>query len=105
MNLITAALVEGAFTSAQKDREMRKRDVRRKSVELVPQIKRVFGILDKNGSGSVDMSEVFKLSAKDLPRDLQDVISFDSLTDLFLMLDIDNSGSIDQDEFVDGVLT
>lgn len=78
----------------------------------------LFNKLDSNTNGSlsrlelskvpdawrkrIEMSKMFE--EKSIPTDLLDALAVEDLVDLFDMLDVDHTGEISQEEFVDGVL-
>merc|ERR1719433_2087374 len=71
---------------------------------LTPAIKDFFISIDENASGEIDIMEVEHLHADAVPRELASLFEIDSLADLFDILDSDGSGTIREDEFVDGML-
>merc|ERR550532_3714194 len=105
MNLIMAVIVEGVHENARRDRELRKQDMRREARYLLPQISAAFAQMDSDGSDDISLEEVSKSSIAKLPSDIRDMLDLDSMTDLFVMLDLDRSGLIKRDEFTEAVLT
>jgi len=104
MNLVTAVLVEHAMEMAANDSAEKRRILKQKVKELVPKIEMVFNEIDTDSSGSIDVNEISRVQPSHFPIELQDLLRTESLEELFLMLDVDQSGTVDKDEFVDGVL-
>jgi hypothetical protein len=114
MNLITAIIVENAISQAGKDRDLRMRTLRRQVQEFKPYIEAIFKELDSSGDGTLNVEEfktglermVTAMQTKEfgkMPVVLKNVIGSDQLVDLFEFLDVDRSGGVDSQEFLDGV--
>jgi len=107
MNMVTAVLVEGALSQANNDREARRHYVVKKVKEESPIYKALFRQLDKDSSQSITVGELEGLDLNDFPplfrKALQD-FKFESMVELFEVLDGDVSGVITEEEFVDGLL-
>jgi len=99
VNIITANLLEVAISNSTKDKEMQEESMR----QLRPEIVAVFEEMDENGDKLLTREEVLKCKDS-LPSVLAKRWPDGRLVELFDMLDIDSSGSIDMDEFIDGVL-
>lgn len=96
MNLVTGVFVEGAARLTKEDRDK----------ELSRMAHRVFRLVDDDQSEEINRTEFMRhmgaggldnyLAAVDLPRS--------AATTLFDILDVDKSGKIDVNEFVDGCM-
>jgi len=104
MNLVTAVLVENGMTAAQKEAEFETKARSDEMKSAVLQLLDIFTKLDINHNGALTRSELVKMPANAIPRDLLDALAVEDLTDLFDVLDVDRTGEISQQEFVDGVL-
>jgi len=105
MNLVMAKIVEGALDAAQHDREMERQQRKEKVKAIIPMLKRVFDRMDRDGSGNVDLHELEILGMLEVPEELEPLVMMDSMVELFEILDIDNSGTVSQDEFIEGILS
>jgi len=107
MNMVTAVLVESALTQANNDREVQKYIAIKKTREERPIFQALFKQLDKDGNQSIELSELSKLDLADFPplfRQAFQDFKFESVLEMFEILDCDVSGSIMEEEFVDGFL-
>lgn len=102
MNLVTAVIVEGAIEQGNQDKEAQSRYKQHKFNKMLPGLKAMFRELDKDGNGTVTMQELQQAPEK-LRQKLEQVMKADSLAELFEMVDVDESGECDIDEFCDGV--
>merc|ERR1712064_238966 len=59
--------------------------------------------VDADGTGNLS-KEQFSDAWGKLPQDFAPVTEGESITELFSVLDIDDSGALSKDEFVDGVI-
>jgi len=105
MNLVTAALVEGSMEHA---RALRKEDDRIRSANtktMLPEILKLFDLADADGSGEIAIEEMREFeSSGQIPDQLLDQASVGSMTELFNVLDVDKSGVVTREEFVEGLM-
>jgi hypothetical protein len=115
MNLVAAVIVENTINEGDQDREMHRRMLRRKVHDFKPYVQGIFNELDLNRSGQLHkndlelgMERIVRAIRKNqfgfsMPREVQDVMESDQLVELFEFLDSDGTGTLDLDEFLDGV--
>jgi len=107
MNMVTAVLVEGALAQANSDRDARNRFLIKKVKQHTPMFKAIFAELDNDDSQSITVGELENLNIEDLPPLCQQAMEnfkFENMVELFEMLDGDTSGSINEEEFVNGLV-
>lgn len=104
MNIISAVLVEVVLANASQKRLIEQREMKAKLKKLLPTIAEVFQQIDQDNSGMITLEETKHVKISQLPRELTDKISVETMTDLFEVLDADSSGELSQEEFVQGLL-
>jgi Ca2+-binding EF-hand superfamily protein len=103
MNLLTAIVVEGSLEQARKDEEVAKQHKKTMVQRMLPRIYQVFKIMDADGSGDITLAEIKNAPAL-VQQEFQTLVgSSAKLEELFGVMDVDDSGVIDVDEFFDGV--
>ena len=102
MNLITAVVVEGALDKAAQDKEAYMAYKVEAMKDVMPQIAALFCELDTNGDHLVTHDEI-EFAQRHVQERLGKILEMDDLTELFEILDNDNSGELDIDEFVCGI--
>jgi len=98
MNLVTAHLVEAAIANTMKDTEMEEEAIRR----LRPAINKAFELMDENNDKTLTRAEVATCTSM-LPPVILKSVPDNRLLELFDILDLDDSGTVSQDEFVEGI--
>jgi len=98
MNLVTANLVEAALKCSQRDREMELYRLR----HLRPDVLKAFWLMDKNEDGFLTRQEIIHCHTA-LPAQILAIVPQESLFELFDILDEDDSGTVSEQEFIDGV--
>merc|ERR1719410_2275445 len=106
LNVITAVFIDAALRRSQNDRELAVQQELESTDELVRVIQEVFEELDANQSGSLTIEEFQKYIEDDK---IQAVfrsrhINLGHVQTLFFLLDVDDTGDVDMEEFVQGVL-
>lgn len=106
MNLVTAIIVENALAHGREDIEERQHEMRKVLKRIIPEIEEVFDKLDSDRSGVLTFEEIEAASNTGelaLPEDIREIVEPHRLLEIFEFLDMDQSGDIEIDEFVDGV--
>lgn len=106
LNVITAVFVGVAMQRSQNDRELIVQQEMQRKKELITIMTQVFGELDSNDSGELCLEEFEKHMNDDkimaYLRHLE--IDASQVRTLFRLLDVDQTGFVDIDEFVTGVM-
>jgi Ca2+-binding EF-hand superfamily protein len=102
MNLVTAVIVQGSLEQADMDKEVAHAYKQQELMKLMPRIRAAFLALDASGDGEVSMEEVLE-APEEVKDELRKCVKSDDLGGLFEVLDNDGGGSIDVDEFIDGL--
>jgi len=104
MNLVTAVIVEGALDQAKQDREASNRYKQYAIKRVQPKLRAMFNAIDENGDNSLTREELLRAPVE-IKLELQDYLDsgHESLMELFNLLDVDDSGEVDIDEFCDGI--
>eukprot|EP00927_Polykrikos_kofoidii_P029184 TRINITY_DN25280_c1_g1_i1.p1 TRINITY_DN25280_c1_g1~~TRINITY_DN25280_c1_g1_i1.p1 ORF type:complete len:701 (+),score=105.19 TRINITY_DN25280_c1_g1_i1:97-2103(+) len=102
MNLVTAVMVEGSLQQANADKEsLRAHEEQRKRL-LMPKLRDMFKRLDVDGNGAVSMQEI-TLGPRWITSELKNLTHTEDLSEIFSLLDDDDSGYVQIDEFLDGI--
>jgi len=102
MNLITAVVVNSALEQAMSDKEAMKAHQNSRRKKLMKDLKRMFMKLDDDNSGQVSAEEMQMMGEEDKSI-LADVLGISEPMEIFKQLDVDGSGSLEIDEFCDGI--
>lgn len=108
MNVVTAVFVESAMASSQHYKDLLVQEKMLMDQTRVRHMKEIFRVIDIDGSGSISMEEM-QAFVQNPELDLQsyfealDINATDTVT-LFKLLDHDQSGEVDIDEFCDGCM-
>merc|ERR1712151_1283527 len=103
MNLITATLVQGAIEQGHSDKEAHHHELKTHCKRMLPQIWEAFNQIDGNHNGTLTRDEVEHCRST-LPPEIAERLEDKNLAEYFDLLDVDLSGSIEAEEFVDGIL-
>ncbi|CAK0860225.1 unnamed protein product [Prorocentrum cordatum] len=104
MNLVTALMVDNALSQSARDKEAESAWEAASRKKALPKLKAMFiPELDEDGSGNLELEEILN-APEELREQLQQIAKMEDCEELFHTLDFDNSGSIDVEEFCDGVL-
>jgi hypothetical protein len=106
MNVVTAVFVGTAMQRSQTDRELVIQQELENKDEFVSVLQHVFEELDTNGSGGLSLEE-FEQHIEDEKimaylRTME--INISQARTLFTLLDVDQGGEVDIDEFASGLL-
>jgi len=103
MNVVTAVIVEGALEKAKQDQEAQTRYQALRLKKMLPALKAMFHEIDEDGNGLMTLQEL-ACAPEEVQEKLKEVIKANSPVELFEMLDVDESGAVDIDDFCDGVV-
>ncbi|CAE7279571.1 CACNA1H [Symbiodinium sp. CCMP2456] len=95
MNLVTAVIVEGALEHARQDREEEQKLALVTTKQMLPEIVSLFDMVDADASGEIILEEM---------REHEYGYGKLFYGELFEILDVDNSGKVNREEFVEGLL-
>lgn len=105
-NIVTAVFVEGVMQSAQHDREVLVQEQMRNDLVYLERVRFIFDELDKDADGSITFEELMQAVKDHRVVDYFNAYTLD-ITDvqvLFVLLDHDQKGVIDIDEFLLGCI-
>lgn len=102
MNLITAVIVNGALERAGEDREVIRAGAQAKKKKLIWNLRKMFKRLDCDNSGQVTLDEIANLTDDDKAM-LYNALTITDPSEVFAALDVNGGGSLDIDEFCDGI--
>jgi len=102
MNLLAAAVINSALEQSSLDRDALKQAEENGRQTLLHELRSMFHRIDIDKSGQITRSELRSVNLDD-KSSLCEAMGTSDLTDVFKKLDVDDSGSVDIDEFVDGM--
>jgi len=102
MNLVTAVIVQGALDQALQDQELQQAIELGRRKKLAKDMTMIFYRLDKDGSGEVSRDEIAQIEEDDKAM-LKNLLDTNDPVEIFDALDVDGSGGLMIDEFVDGI--
>lgn len=102
VNLVTAVIVEGAIQAGNEDAEAIRRYKQYRFMKMLPELRAKFREMDQDGNDLLTLEEVVHAPAA-IKHDLSEFVDGEGLHELFEMIDIDESGEINSDEFCDGI--
>jgi len=113
MNLVTAVLVNGAIEQAASDKDTQRAYKSAQMKTLMPQMQEMFMALDDDKSGSITLAELQEAPPK-VHHQLFEFLGVDDhvnnreqnmqhIIDIFECIDLDDSGIIKHQEFLDGL--
>merc|ERR1719330_207991 len=105
-NVVTSVFVESAIMSAQHYRDLIVQEKQHAKEVAVMHMKEVFRQIDIDGSGEISSDEMeYFLTEPNLKSYVDALgISAENTRMLFRLMDLDESGKIDMNEFCDGCL-
>jgi len=106
LNVITGVFVESAMSKARADNELAMQEEIIKKDDVMKQLMRIFKRIDDDMSGSIDYLEWESFTDKREAHALFASLGLDvsQTKDIFKLIDWDESGQIDTDEFVVGCM-
>jgi hypothetical protein len=103
MNLVTAIMVESSLRQAKEDREAQKALDQVKKREMEPFLMRMFHTLDRNVQDELTLEDLVN-APEQVKDELCRICRMDQVNEIFEMLDWDDSGGVDIQEFCDGIM-
>merc|ERR1712217_559567 len=70
---------------------------------MLPKLKELFLELDVDNSGGITLDEISQAPQETIER-LREFVSLEDFEEIFNMLDYDSGGTVEVDEFCDGIL-
>jgi hypothetical protein len=105
MNLVTALIVDRAMQQSYLDSEKEKEDQQAMIKGLTSSLRAAFAKLDTDSSNSISAEEIQGIELDELPKHVRDRLGLRNMQELFEMLDEDNSGDVNEAEFLNGILS
>jgi len=102
MNIVTAVLVNGSLEQAAQDKELMAQEVEKQKKSNLRHLFGVFHRLDHDNSGQVDRQEMIHASPEDRAL-LDQLLGITDPLEVFDLLDEDGGGTLDIDEFCEGL--
>lgn len=102
MDVITAIIVHAALEQSNNDREAMRERQEEFKLRLTESVKAMFLRLDDNDDGKIDLQEILNVSGGDLAL-LNEYMAFADPIEVFDILDVDKSGTLDVTELCDGL--
>eukprot|EP00927_Polykrikos_kofoidii_P000708 TRINITY_DN10263_c0_g1_i5.p1 TRINITY_DN10263_c0_g1~~TRINITY_DN10263_c0_g1_i5.p1 ORF type:complete len:682 (-),score=94.40 TRINITY_DN10263_c0_g1_i5:56-2080(-) len=102
MNMITAVIVNTALEQAMQDNDLRQVQETEKKKRFCRDLEGMFVRLDEDGSGSISREEILGIGPEDRKL-LANVLSIGDPMDIFELLDVDCSGSVAIEEFIENI--
>eukprot|EP00929_Paragymnodinium_shiwhaense_P032808 TRINITY_DN18131_c0_g1_i1.p1 TRINITY_DN18131_c0_g1~~TRINITY_DN18131_c0_g1_i1.p1 ORF type:complete len:629 (-),score=163.66 TRINITY_DN18131_c0_g1_i1:184-2070(-) len=102
MNIITAVLVNGALEQATQDKEALRVMADKRKRKLMKSLREMFKRLDGDSSGAIDKNELLQATGEEAVL-LTEFMTVADPVEIFNMLDIDGGGTLDIDEFCEGL--
>lgn len=106
LNVITGVFCQSAIETVAQDPDLGAQAVLNKRKSYTEKLQGLFGSVDRDGSGQITISELETLlSDEHMQAYLAAMgVEVDDAWSMFKLIDADESGSIDVDEFVNGVI-
>jgi len=106
LNIVNGFFVESAMQATKADREHRVRQITKNKRRYMDELRRVFKVIDRDGSNSITYPE-FKRCVES--PEFQDYLAAFDLDieagrEIFALLDVDRDGTVDFEEFVGGCM-
>jgi len=102
MNLLSAAVINSSLEQSALDREAIKIAEEKERKQVLQDLRKLFQRIDVGGTGVITRNDIKKVSVDDATTICAAMGTLD-LMKVFEHLDVDNSGSVEMDEFVEGM--
>jgi len=105
MNMVLANIVEQALHSAHSDKELESKVRRQQIKEMIPILEEIFNNLSRDSKSLLTLDQLMEIDMSKLPESVQEYFRSESVADLFDILDIDRSGEVSKEEFIEGIMS
>eukprot|EP00927_Polykrikos_kofoidii_P015036 TRINITY_DN16674_c0_g1_i1.p1 TRINITY_DN16674_c0_g1~~TRINITY_DN16674_c0_g1_i1.p1 ORF type:complete len:1037 (+),score=155.95 TRINITY_DN16674_c0_g1_i1:97-3207(+) len=105
LNVITAVFCENAIQSKRNDQDVVMQEQLLDKSNYVQKLRNLFNLIDEDASGSVTCEELKRFLDRELSGAFFEYLELDvsCASDIMRLIDLDGSGELDIDEFVDGI--
>jgi len=103
-NVITGIFVEAAQSMAKKDRDLIAQAENEKTTEGINQLRALFHEIDSKRTGTIAFEEFVECVRKEEVRAVFAQLDISNPSQIFRLLDVDESGGLEIDEFVMGCM-
>jgi len=102
MNLLSAAVINSSLEQSAADREAIKVAEEKKRQRVLKELRSLFNRINVEGSGVITRLDLKKVNIED-EHSICSAMGTSDMMKVFHQLDVDRSGSVEMDEFVDGM--
>jgi hypothetical protein len=103
MNMITASIVQKYVNMQKSDSEAELAYLQQERRRLLPKLYELFSLIDADKSEQIELEEIYN-APPEVQITLMQIMKVDDIPKIFSALDIDDSGTITVDEFIEGLL-
>jgi hypothetical protein len=103
MNMITATIVQKYMYMQKTDSEAELAYLQQERKKLLPKLYQLFELIDADKDGNIDIEEIFN-APPEVHLTLMQIMKVDDVAKIFIAIDIDDSGTVTVDEFIEGLL-
>merc|ERR1711971_1287133 len=104
MNVVLAKIVDEALNATHKDQVLQQKLRAKRIRKMTPILKSIFKELDSEAKSAVSFNELTALDVSTMPEEIQACLELSSVAELFDILDIDGSGLVTEEEFIEGIM-
>eukprot|EP00928_Gymnodinium_smaydae_P013271 TRINITY_DN14858_c1_g2_i1.p1 TRINITY_DN14858_c1_g2~~TRINITY_DN14858_c1_g2_i1.p1 ORF type:complete len:558 (+),score=127.05 TRINITY_DN14858_c1_g2_i1:42-1715(+) len=103
VNLVTAIMVDSSMKQTAADKEGQRAWANAKKKKMLPKLQGMFREIDAHGRGSLTMADLEE-APKELIEQLSQAADAEGVKAIFEAIDLDGGGTVDIDEFCDGIM-